>query len=340
MKAARQMRSSHMKKVTSVLLLVAGLMFLAGCAGVSSGGNPNTSTTAGQLSPNASTLAFGNVTVGDNKSLSETITNTGTSSITISQVSPSGTGFSLSGVSAPVTLAAGQNATFSVMFAPSASGNASGSVTMTSDASNSTLTIGLSGAGVTTATGQLTVTPNNTLPIGNVVVGSSGSASGSLNAAGASVTVTAANSSNSQFVLSGLSFPVTIPAGESVPFTVTFTPATTGAASAVVTFISDAQTSSTQETVTGNGTAASSYSVFLEWTAPSSPNLSGYNIYRASYTSSCGSFAKINSSLNTSTSYTDLEVANSTSYCYATTAVNSSDEESGYSNIVSNVQIP
>jgi hypothetical protein len=36
----------------------------------------------------------------------------------------------------------------------------------------------------------------------------------------------------------------------------------------------------------------------------------------------------------------DTSVADGTNYCYATTAVNSSDEESGYSNIVSNVQVP
>jgi hypothetical protein len=31
---------------------------------------------------------------------------------------------------------------------------------------------------------------------------------------------------------------------------------------------------------------------------------------------------------------------NGTSYCYATTGVDTSNQESGYSNVVSNVQIP
>jgi hypothetical protein len=44
--------------------------------------------------------------------------------------------------------------------------------------------------------------------------------------------------------------------------------------------------------------------------------------------------------LNTTTLYTDSVVTDGTSYCYATTAVNSSNQESGYSNIASNVQIP
>jgi hypothetical protein len=33
-------------------------------------------------------------------------------------------------------------------------------------------------------------------------------------------------------------------------------------------------------------------------------------------------------------------VVDSANYCYATTAVNTSNEESAYSNVVSNVQVP
>jgi Abnormal spindle-like microcephaly-assoc'd, ASPM-SPD-2-Hydin len=154
------------------------------------------------------------------------------------------------------------------------------------------------------------------------------------------VTITAANSSNSQFSVSGLSLPITIDAGKSVPFTVTFSPSAAGAANATLTFTSNAQPSSTAETLTGTGTAAPVYTVSLSWNASSSQNISGYNIYRATYSSSCGSFSKVNSTLNTGTLYTDSAVTDGTSYCYATTAVNTSNEESGYSNIVSPIQIP
>ena len=159
-------------------------------------------------------------------------------------------------------------------------------------------------------------------------------------ASGASVTVTAASTNNSAFSVSGLSLPVTIPAGQSAPFTVTFSPQTTGAASATLTFTSNAQTSTTTETLTGTGTPAPVHKVNLSWNASTSSNISGYNIYRALYLTSRGTYVKINSALNTSTLYTDSAVIDGTSYCYATTAVNSSDEESGYSNIASNVQIP
>jgi fibronectin type 3 domain-containing protein len=44
--------------------------------------------------------------------------------------------------------------------------------------------------------------------------------------------------------------------------------------------------------------------------------------------------------LNTGLLYTDPAVIDGDSYCYAVTAVDTSNQESGYSNIASNVQIP
>lgn len=179
-----------------------------------------------------------------------------------------------------------------------------------------------------------------TLALGNVTVGSSGTASGTLSASGASVTVTAAGTNNSVFAIGGFSLPHTIGAGQNASFTITFSPAVSGSAAATLTFASNAQPSTTTEALTGTGVAAATHSVSLSWNASTSSNISGYNVYRTAYTSSCGSFAKINSLLDTGTLYTDSSVKNATSYCYATTAVDTSNVESGYSNIVSNVQIP
>src|SRR5208283_4821156 len=111
-----------------------------------------TGVTPGTLGANPASLSFGSVTVGSNQSLSETVTNTGGTSVTISQVAISGAGFSLSGITAPVTLTAGQSTTFSVWFDPSSAASASGALTITSNASNPTLTIPLSGTGVTPGT--------------------------------------------------------------------------------------------------------------------------------------------------------------------------------------------
>ena len=118
-----------------------------------------------------------------------------------------------------------------------------------------------------------------------------------------------------------------------------FSPQVTGAASATLTFTSTAQT--VTATATGSGTAAPTHTVSLSWSPSSSPNITGYNIYRAVYTGSCGSYSKINgSNLDSNTVYSDSTVTDGTNYCYATTAVNSSNEESGYSNVLADVQIP
>jgi hypothetical protein len=190
------------------------------------------------------------------------------------------------------------------------------------------------------STGQLSITPA-TIAVGNVSEGSSGTATATLSASGNSVTLESVVSDNSAFTMSGLSLPLTIAAGQSASFTVTFSPMITGAQTGALTFTSNAQTATTMAALTGTGTAASTHSVALSWNASTSANILGYNVYRAVYTSSsCGSYSKVNSVLNTGTIYTDFSVTNATSYCYTSTAVNTSNEESAYSNVVSNVQVP
>ena len=77
-------------------------------------------------------------------------------------------------------------------------------------------------------------------------------------------------------------------------------------------------------------TAPVAHDVNLSWAASNSA-VAGYNIYRGAQPS--GPFAKINSSLETATVYTDGTVLSGQIYYYATTAVDSSGAESGYSNV-------
>jgi fibronectin type 3 domain-containing protein len=76
----------------------------------------------------------------------------------------------------------------------------------------------------------------------------------------------------------------------------------------------------------------------LSWTASTTSGITSYNVYRAVFGSSCGSYSSIGSTASTVTSYTDSVVVDGTTYCYATTAVDPSGE-SGYSNI-SQANIP
>jgi hypothetical protein len=303
-------------------------------------------TAAGILTLNPTSISFGSVTVGQTSPvLTTTLTNTGIASLTITSNPMSAGDFSWGGTgtcnSYNNTLAPGSSCTFSAKFTPTATGTRTATITIYSTASNSTVTLPLSGIGTTTTTtaGTLGVSPA-TLVLGSVVVGTSGTASGTLTAGGSGVTVNAVGSNNSAFTVGGLSLPVTIAAGNSAAFTVKFSPQTTSAVTAALTFTSNAQSSTTVETLTGTGTAAPVHSVNLSWSASTSSNVSGYNIYRAAYASACGSFSKINSLLNTGTLYTDSVLVDGATYCYATTAVDTSNEESGYSNVVSKVQVP
>jgi len=66
--------------------------------------------------------------------------------------------------------------------------------------------------------------------------------------------------------------------------------------------------------------------VTLDWDDNSEPDLSGYNVHRA--TSSGGPYSQINGALVSSSGYSDSEVANGTTYFYVVTAVDSSGNES------------
>jgi hypothetical protein len=99
------------------------------------------------LNSSASSLNFGNVGVSTSAVQKLAITNAGNASITISQVSIAGAGFNASGANGLI-LSPGQSTTLTITFAPAANGLATGSVTVSSNATNSPATIALSGTGV------------------------------------------------------------------------------------------------------------------------------------------------------------------------------------------------
>jgi len=292
-----------------------------------------TGATPATLTATPTSMTFTSVQVGQNQTQTETVKNTGGVNATISQATVSGTGFSISGITTPVTLIPGQSASFSVTFAPQSAGDFSGSVSIASNASNPTLSVALSGSATTQSQGTLSASAVN---VGSVTVGTSGTQTGTLTAAGASVSVTSVSlrgTNPSEFSISGLSFPVTVTPSQPVSFTVTFTPGATGAAAATVSFASTASNTPSAASLTGTGTAAPVHTVSLTWKASTTSGVTSYNVYRAVYASNaCGSYSNIGSTPSPTTAYTDSVVADGTTYCYATTAVDPSGE-SGYSNI-------
>ena len=284
---------------------------------------------AGSVVPNPTVLNFGTVQLGGNKTVAQSISNSGGTSVTVSQITASGGGFGTSGVSLPVTLSAGQSYTFNVTFTPTTSGTASGNLSVVSNATNPTLNVPLSGTAATQ--GQLSVAPGS-LSFGSVIVGQSLSQAGTLAATGNSVTISSIGTSDPEFTVSGVSLPKTIAAGTSAPFTVTFTPQGTGSATGNLAFVSNAATSPITMGFSGSGTSAPQHSVSLNWNQSSSANVVGYNIYRSGLSS--GPYTKINSALDVTTSGTDSTVQAGQTYYYVVTAVDSSSGESGYSSPV------
>ena len=287
-----------------------------------------TGITPGQVVASPTSLSFGSVAVGSSASLSQTLTNSGGSTLTISQITPGGTGFGMSGIVLPLSLAAGQSTTFSVSFAPQSGGSLAGNLAVSSTGSNSSLSVPLSGTG--SLPGQLTLSPMS-LNFGSVVVGTTQSQSGVLSAGSSAITVSSVGVSGSQFSVSGISLPVTIASGGSVSFQVAFAPQTAGAASSNITFVSNAANSPTVQSLSGTATAPQ-HSVALSWNTSTSSDVMGYNIYRG--TVSGGPYTRINSSLTTAPYSTDSTVQGGQTYYYVTTAVDSTGMESTYSNQV------
>ena len=326
-----------MRRLTIVGVLLA-LAILSGCSGVSGVSNDATKGGAGAaLAVTPSPVAFGNVSVGGNKTMALTLSNgpSASATITISQISITGDGFSVvSAPTLPLDLAAGQNLDLSIAFAPGSAGAASGNLSITCTATNSPVGVTLSGTGL--AAGQIGVLPA-TMDFGNVAVGGSADQVGSLTAGASSVTVSSADWSGQGYSLSGITFPANVPAGQSISFTVTFAPQAAGISAGSVSFTSDASNSPSVVGLTGNGTQQQvQHSVDLSWDASTDPVV-GYNIYRGTH--SGGPYSKVNSSPQAGTSYTDGNVQSGLTYFYVATSVDTNSQESSYSNQVT-VAVP
>ena len=182
--------------------------------------------------------------------------------------------------------------------------------------------------------GALAVEPAK-VDFGKVTVGTRKDQIGILTAGDSSITVTSADWTGDGYSVSGIAFPLTVPAGQSVPFKITFEPHRSGAAAGKITFQSDA-TNVPNAAFKGHGTQTSAHSVTLSWRATAASIL-GYNIYRGA--ASAGPFSKINSSPLPKPTFTDASVVGGTTYFYMTTAVSKNGRESKYSNRVQ-VSIP
>lgn len=248
--------------------------------GTSSGGTVTASPTS---------LSFGTVFVGSSSaSQTGTLSNTLSSSITISSVAISGTNagdFSIATKTCGTSLAAAGSCTASVVFKPTAVGTRSAILSFTDSATNSPQSIALTGTGSTTTSGSGSVSPTS-LNWASVAVGNKG--------AGKAITLT--NSGTSSLSISGLSFTganpgdfqissktcgTSLAASASCTATVVFAPTSSGARSATLNFSDSATNSPQTVALTGGGAGGTSGSVSV---SPSSLTFGSTSIGSSSAT--------------------------------------------------------
>ena len=288
-----------------------------------------------QIAVTPASVSFGGVTAGTSNTQALTITNHGGANLIITHVSESGSGFTYSGLSLPLTIAPGGSAPFTVAFSPTTAGSFSGSLTLANNSAAPSLGIALSGTGITSSL-QLSVSPAS-LSFGNVTTGSSAANTLTLtNTGNANVTLSSHSVSGTGFSVSGLALPLTLSPKQSASFAVDFAPRSAGNVTGSVTIASNAKNSPVKVALSGSSVARATYSVLLNWAASSS-SYSGFNLYRSSV--SGGPYTKVHSSLILSPSYSDTNVTNGQTYYYVATEVDSSGKESGYSSQIS-VTIP
>jgi len=125
---------------------------------------------APQASVSPSSLAFGSATVGSSTSAQTvTLSNTGSAALDISAIGATGPFTATNACGS--TLAAGTSCTISVVFTPAGAGAASGSLSVTSNASGSPHGVSLGGTGVLAETGILQWSDASAMDFGSVTVG-------------------------------------------------------------------------------------------------------------------------------------------------------------------------
>jgi len=201
------------------------------------------------VSFSASTMSVGGQVVGTTSGAhTVTLTNSGTGTLAIASVAASGD-FSETNTCGK-SVAAGASCTISVTFAPTAAGTRSGTITITDNAPGSPHVVTLTGTGM----GPAVSFNASTMSVGGEIVGTTSSAH----------TVTLTNSGNEALTITGMtispaSFSQTntcgssLATGASCTVTVTFTPATAGAISGVLSIADNAPGSPQEVTLSGVG---------------------------------------------------------------------------------------
>lgn len=218
---------------------------------------------------------------------------------------------------------------------PSGAMSASFSATVKSVSASQSATITATAAGIA-KTFNVQLGPANSIltanassiPFGSVLMNSPAEQSITLTSSGSSpVTINSVTITGAGFTSSGLTIPVTLNAGQTAVLNVQFTPTSTGNFSGQITIGSNSSGGIITIGLNGSGYG---HKVQLNWNAPSSSAIVGYNVYRVVNGSTA--YQRVNSSAISSTTFTDANVQRGSSYVYYVTSLDSSGLESLPSN--------
>ena len=297
-----------------------------------------TSGAVAQIGVSPGSINFGSITVNTSASRTLTISNAGTVTLNVTSAAVNGTAFSVSGATFPLNINAGGSNAVTVTFAPTTTGNQTGNITISSNASNQISPVNLSGSATAPPNPMLSVSPT-TWSFGQVAVGGTSSKSVTLtNTGNATVSISAANVTGSGYSVSGITFPRSVTAGASTTATINFAPSAPSSSSGSISFVSNANNSPAVMSVSGSGFTPVAHSVDLNWSASTSV-VTGYQIYRSLQSGS--GYQRISTSLVPVTTFTDSTVQSGQTYFYVVTSVNAQNVESFFSNeAVAVVPIP
>lgn len=193
-----------------------------------------------QLSVSATSLSFGNVTVGLTATLPVTVTSIGTGALTITSQAITGE-FTVSGATFPITLNPKQTVTLNVTSAPKTAGQAAGVLRISSNAVRHNRTaIRLISTGAAQTSPQLAVS-SASLNFGNVKVGATATLPVTLTSSGTgALTISSRVISGTGFTVSGVAFPIMLNPKQAVTLSVTFAPKAASKATGKLTISSNA----------------------------------------------------------------------------------------------------
>jgi hypothetical protein len=104
-----------------------------------------------QLTATPSSVDFGSVIVGASSSKTITLANVGAATAYVNSASLSGQGFTVTGLTTPLSLSAAQSTQFTLGFGPTSVGTASGNVAFKDGSGVTLLNVAISGTGVASA---------------------------------------------------------------------------------------------------------------------------------------------------------------------------------------------